>query len=96
MALTKETTDDKIEIVGEWKHLQCRQAIVVKEDGEELSRKYHRRCHTPGDLIDGSDNLVERDLSGETDEVKALAAAVWTDAVKESWRQELLRQRPGG
>ena len=93
MALTKEVGDDKLEVVGPWRHLQCRQAIVVKEDGVELSRTYHRRSHTPGDLIDGSDNLVERNLSSETDEVKALAAAVWTDAIKESWRQELLKQR---
>ena len=93
MALTKEVGDDKIEIVGPWKHIQCRQAVIVKEDGNELSRTYHRRALTPGDIFDRSDNLVARDLSSETDEVKAVAAAVWTDAIKESWRQELISQR---
>ena len=43
MAITKTILDDKIEIVTEFKHLQVRQATVIKEDGTELSRSYHRR-----------------------------------------------------
>ena len=43
MALTKTITDDKLEVVGDFKDLQIRTATVIKEDGTELSRSFHRR-----------------------------------------------------
>ena len=43
MALTKETIEDKIEIVGEYKNIQVRTATVIKEDGVEINRSFHRR-----------------------------------------------------
>jgi len=75
MALEKTTTDDKIEIVGDYKHLNIRTATVVSEDGTELSRSFHRRVITP-----------DADVSGESDEIKGIAAAVWTDEVKAAWQ----------
>ena len=42
MAITKETIEDKIEIVGDYKTIQVRTATVIKEDGVELSRSFHR------------------------------------------------------
>ena len=89
MALTKTILDDKIEIVTEWKHLQIRQATVIKDDGEELSRSFHRRTLQCGD-IDGSDNFVDTDVSSESAEIKSIAAAVWTQAVKDSWKAKLI------
>ena len=47
MAITKTTEDDKFEIVTQYKCLQIRTAVVVKEDGEELSRKFSRRVLEP-------------------------------------------------
>ena len=38
MALTEETVQDKIEIVGEFKHIQVRTATIIKRDGTEISR----------------------------------------------------------
>ncbi len=38
MALTEETVQDKIEIVGEFKHIQVRTATVIKKDGVEIAR----------------------------------------------------------
>ena len=75
MAITKATADDKIEIVGDFKHLNIRTATVVSEDGTELSRSFHRRVITP-----------DADVSGESDEIKGIAAAVWTDEVKAAWQ----------
>jgi hypothetical protein len=75
MAITKATADDKIEIVGDFKHLNIRTATVVSEDGTELSRSFHRRVITP-----------DADVSGESDEIKGIAAAVWTDDVKSAWQ----------
>ena len=75
MALGKTTTDDKIEIVGDYKHLNIRTAIIVAEDGTELSRSFHRRVITP-----------DADVSGESAEIQSIAAAVWTDDVKSAWQ----------
>ena len=75
MAITKATADDKIEIVGNYKHLNIRTATIVAEDGTELSRSFHRRVITP-----------DADVSGESAEIQSIAAAVWTDDVKSAWQ----------
>ena len=51
MALTKETKIDQIEIVGDFKHIQVREATTVMEDGIELSSSYHRYVINPGDDV---------------------------------------------
>ena len=71
MALTEETVQDKIEIVGEFKHIQVRTATVIKKDGVEISRSFHRHVIAPGD-----------DASAESNDVKALVTQFHTDAVK--------------
>ena len=65
MAITKTIVDDKIEIVTEFKHLQISQATIIKEDGTELNRSFHRRMVQCG-TIDSSDNFVDADISSET------------------------------
>ena len=93
MALTKTIEEDKIEIVGEFKHLQIRTATVIKDDGEEISRSFHRKVLECG-ALDGSDNLVDTDISSESTEVKAIAAAVWTTTVKNAWKAKLIANKP--
>ena len=78
MALTERTADDKIEIVGDYKHIQIRQSTIIERDGVEISRSYHRRVVGPLD-----------DTSAETVEVQALAALVHTDAVKAAYAAHL-------
>ena len=78
MALEKEVKCDKYEVVGEFKHIQCRTATIVKEDGVELSRSFHRRVLTP-----------DMDVSGEDAEIKGMASALWTDAVKAAYAAHL-------
>ena len=92
MAITKTIVDDKIEIVTEFKHLQIRQATIIKEDGTELSRSFHRRVLHCGD-IDDSDNFVDTNISSESTEVKAIAAAVWTISVKNAWKAKLISEK---
>ena len=92
MAITKTIVDDKIEIVTEFKHLQIRQATIVKEDGKELSRSYHRRMLHCGN-IDDSDNFAETNISSETTEVKAIAAAVWTQSARDAWKAKLIEEK---
>jgi len=91
MAITKETQIGKIEVVGKYKSVQVRTDTVVIEDDVELTRKYHRHVLQPGRL-DGSNNLVDTDISGENAEVQAICNAIWTDAVKLAWKNWLISQ----
>ena len=81
MALTKETVIDKYEIVGDFKHIQCRHATVIKEDGVELSRSFHRHVIAPGD-----------DVSGESAECQAIAAAVHTPELVAAYEAHVASQ----
>jgi len=92
MALTKTTENDKIEIVSKW-NIQVRTATVIKEDGTELTRSFHRKILVPGTL-DASDNLVDTDLSGEDADVKAIAEAAWTTQVKADYKAKLIADKP--
>ena len=92
MAITKTTEDDQFEIIGQYKHLQIRTAVVVKEDGEELSRKFSRRVLEPGRL-DASDNYVNTDVSGESTEIQGITSAIWTTAVKDAHKAKLVADK---
>ena len=85
MALTKTISDDKLEVVGDFKALQIRTATVIKEDGTELSRSFHRRvlhCVSSVQNADDSWTHTDTDVSGESAEIQGITTAVWTDAVK--------------
>ena len=92
MALTKKTEEDKIEVTTEYRHVQVRTATVIKEDGVELSRTYHRRMIHCG-KIDASDNWIDTDLTSETTEVKAIAAAIWSQSIKDAWKADLIANK---
>ena len=93
MALTKTTEEDKIEVVGEYKYIQIRTATVVKEDGKELSRSFHRKSLNPGKL-DASDNWVDTDVSAESADVKGIATTVWTQSIKDAFKAKLISEKP--
>jgi hypothetical protein len=82
MALTKEITYD-YEIRTEFKCINERRRTVIKEDEEELSSSFHRRILTPS-----------MDISSESDEIKALANALWTDAIKKAWADKQAEDSP--
>jgi len=92
MALTKTTENDKIEVVSRWS-VQVRTATVIKEDGTELNRSFHRKVLTPG-LLDASDNLVATDISGEDADVQAICNAAWTSQVKTDYTAYLVANKP--
>ena len=81
MALTKEVVVDKIEIVGDYKHIQVRTATRVLEDGVVLSSSFHRHVVAPND-----------DISGEKQEVQDICNAVLTQAVKDAYAAHLAAQ----
>jgi predicted deacylase len=82
MALTERTVEDKIEIVGDFKHIQVRTATVIERDGVEISRSFSRHVVAP-----------DADVSGESAEVQAIAAAVHTDEVKAAYAAHLVAQQ---
>ena len=92
MALTKTVEEDKIEVVGPYKHVQVRTATVIKEDGVELTRSFHRKVLDPGTL-DGSDNLVNTNLSSESAEVQGICNSVWTTTIKDAWKAKLIADK---
>jgi hypothetical protein len=75
MALEKVISEDKIEIVGEYKAVQVRTCTKVMEDGVELSSGYHRHVITAG-----------QDYSNESAEVQSICAAVHTPEVVEAYQ----------
>ena len=83
MALTKEVTQDKIEIVGEFKAVQVRTKTAVMEDGVELSSSFSRHVVSAGD-----------DYSAESAELQAICAAVHTDAVVAAYAAHLAASSP--
>ena len=83
MALTEETQQDKIEIVGDYKHIQVRTASVIKRDSVEISRSFHRHVVAPND-----------DISGESADVQALSNLVHTDAIKTAYAAHLAASTP--
>ena len=78
MALTESTVEDKIEIVGEYKHVQVRTATVIKKDGVELTRSFSRHVVAP-----------DADITGESTEVQAICAAVHSQAIKDAYASYL-------
>ena len=83
MAITKEIIQDKIEIVGDFKHIQVRTATVIKEDGVELSRSFHRHVVSPNS-----------DSTNESADVKAMVAQFHTDAIKTAYAEHLKNSTP--
>ena len=84
MAITKTIVDDKIEVVGDYKSIQVRTATVIKEDGVELTRSFHRRViQCVSSTHDGSSwTHTDTDMSSESTELQGIATAVWTTAIK--------------
>ena len=83
MAITKEIIQDKIEVVGDFKHIQVRTATVIKEDGVELSRSFHRHVVSP-----------DSDSTNESADVKAMVKQFHTAAVKKAYAEHLKNSAP--
>ena len=81
MALEKIISQDRIEIVGDYKHIQVRTKTAVIEDGVELSSAYSRHVVAP-----------DAEITGESAEVQAICAAVHTQAVKDAYTAHLEAQ----
>ena len=81
MALTEETIQDKIEVVGEFKFIQVRTATIIKKDGTEISRTFSRHIVSP--------NISADNLAKESTEVQGIANSVWTDEIKTAYAKKI-------
>jgi len=96
MALEKTTTEDKIEVVGEYKHVQIREKVTVLDDGVEIGSSINRdtlapMTRTPKEFdADGNvttdHTFIDTDISGQSSEVQAICNAVWTTSVKTAYQ----------
>lgn len=85
MALTEETLVDKIEVVnqGDFSHIQVRTATIIKRDGVEISRSFHRHVVSP-----------DHDCCDECEQVQGIAALIHTDACKAAYAAHLANSTP--
>ena len=83
MAITKEIIQDKLEIVGDFRHIQVRTATVIKEDGVEISRSFHRHVVSP-----------DSDSTNESADVKAMVAQFHTDEIKKAYAEHVKTATP--
>lgn len=77
MALTKELAVDQI-TVTENGIVLVRETTIIKEDGVEISKKYHRTSFVP-----------EQDVSSQPANVQAICAAAWTPEVIAAYKAQL-------
>ena len=84
MALTESTIEDKIEVVGEFKHVQVRTARVIYDNGTEISRSFSRKVIAP--------DISAADLANESTEVQAICNAVHTSAIKTAYAAHIAAQ----
>jgi len=81
MSLTKSTSVDQI-TVTENGIVLYREATRIMEDGNELSKTYHRTSLTPG-----------QDLTNQPAQVVAICNVAWTDAVIAAYQAQMAAQR---
>ena len=86
MALTERTEQDKIEVVGEFKHIQVRTATIIERDGVEISRSFHRHTVSPDATADA--------VAAESADVRAMVTQFHTDAVKTAYAAHLAANAP--
>jgi len=76
MTLDKQTIIDRIEVV-ENGTVQVRQATIISEDGNQISRTFHRWCIVPS-----------QDYSDQEDKVKAICQATHTPEVIAAYKAQ--------
>ena len=84
MEITKEEIQDKIEVVGKFKHIQIRTATIIKEGGKEISRSYHRHIVAP--------DIEAKLLEKESEDVKAMVKQFHTTELKKAYADHLAKE----
>jgi hypothetical protein len=83
MGLTKNINIDKIEVV-ENGTVQVRQATIITDNGEQVSKTYHRWCITPS-----------QDYSDQEQQVQDICKVTHTPEVIAAYQAQLEANRLG-
>jgi len=83
MAQFTERHEYQLEIIPPYSIIQCRRADIIEKDGVEVGKTYHRHCRVPGD-----------DVSGDCEELQAVAAALWTEEVIAAYQAHIEASQP--
>jgi len=75
MAITKEVSNETIEVSGQYKIIGVKKITTINEDGEVISKSNHRSTYSP-----------DTDVSTLDADVAAVASAVWTQEVKDAYQ----------
>ena len=79
--IDKTTTIDKIEVAGDYKHIQVRERTDIVEDGQVISTTYHRWVIAPN-----------QDYSNEHADVQAMCQQFHTQEVIDAYATFLAEQ----
>ena len=89
MALTESIEYDKIEIVGEYKAVQVREATIIKKDNVEISKTFHRSAINHGYYMPDGTTYVTHDISGYPSDIQAIINATWTTSVINAYKASI-------
>ena len=93
MAITKEITVDKVEVVGKYNALQVKYLTTIKEDDKIISQSVSREAFDCGRITGDDDTWVDTDLSTKDQKVQDIAAAVWTATEKNALKATLIASK---
>ena len=79
MSIDKTTEIDQIEVVRTG-HVQVREATVITENGQQISRTFHRNIFYPG-----------QDVSDQPQKVQDICNVAWTPEVIQEYQEEKAR-----
>ena len=89
MALAKASAADKVIVSGKYNFVTVRTRTVITEDDVMIAERFSTQVLKPGVLNDSKDALVPTDVSSFSAEIQGICTAVWTDAVKLQWFDDL-------
>jgi hypothetical protein len=81
MSLNKIIEIDQIEVVRTG-HVQVREATIITENGQQISRTFHRYLLFPG-----------QDVSDQPSNVKDICKAAWTKEVIKEYQDEIAKAK---
>lgn len=78
MAITKEVSNEAIEVSGQYKIIGVKKVTTISENNEVISTSNHRTTYSP-----------DTDVATLDADVAEIANVVWTQAVKDSYQTYL-------
>ena len=93
MAITKEITVDKVEVVGKYNALQVKYLTTIKEDDKIISQSVSREAFDCGRITGDDDTWVDTDLSAKDQKIQDIAGAVWTATEKNALKATLIASK---